>query len=107
MAENVMNCPICGSELFISEKAIYCSNPKCNYVSNIAPTYRAYKKDHLTILLPFAFLIIAIGLILIFITMIFFTATVFFLFIPLIFPIPILRKLFKRRKINSIHKSEA
>ncbi|MCP8320701.1 MAG: hypothetical protein H3Z52_07150 [archaeon] len=100
MAENVMNCPICGSELFISERAIYCSNPRCNYASNMAPI-KAYKKDSLTIsLLPFAFLIIAIGLFLIFVSMIFFTATVFFLFIPFIFPIPILRKI-KRRQSNS------
>lgn len=105
MAENLMNCPICGSELFISEKAIYCSNPRCNYTSNLA-LIKAYKKDYLTIsLLPIALLIIAIGLILIFISMIFFTTTVFFLFIPFILPIPILRKI-KRRKSNSIQKRE-
>ncbi|MCP8313871.1 MAG: hypothetical protein H3Z53_05815 [archaeon] len=106
MAENVMNCPICGSELFISESAIYCSNSRCNYVSNVSPTQRLYKKDSFTIFLPFAFLIIAIGLILIFISMIFFNATVFFLFIPFILPIPILKKI-KKRQSTQKHKSDA
>jgi len=104
MAEHIMYCPICGSELFISERAIYCSNPKCNYASDIASTQRSYKKDY-TIFLPFAFIIIAIGLILIFI-MIFYTANVFFIFIPFVFPIPILRKIRRRMKTSKSKSKE-
>jgi len=103
MAERLMNCPVCGSELFISERAIYCSNPKCNYSSYIASTQRLRRKDY-TIFLPFAFILIAVGLVLIFI-MIFYTANVFFIFIPFIFPIPILRKI-KRRIKPSKSKSD-
>ncbi|MGQ9469025.1 MAG: hypothetical protein ACUVTD_04275 [Nitrososphaerales archaeon] len=106
MAENVMKCPICGSELFISKRVVYCSNPKCNYASNIAQI-NAYKRDSFTIsLLPFAFLLIAIGLI--FITMIFFTANVFFLFIPFILPIPILKKIKRKRStLRELREREA
>jgi hypothetical protein len=98
MAENILNCPICGSELFINERAVYYSNPECNYVGNLTPMNRPYKRYYHPILLPLVFLILVIGLILIFISMIFFTATMFFIFISFILPIPILRKLLKRKR---------
>jgi len=106
MAENLINCPVCGSELFISGEVVYCSNPKCNYSSDIASAQKSYKKEHLTIILPLAFLFIAIGLILIFVSMIFINTTVFFIFIPPIIPIPLLRKIFKRRRRTPKSKSE-
>lgn len=100
MDENKLNCPVCGSELFISERVVYCSNPDCNYTGNATTMNRPYRGDYPFILLPLAFLIVVMGLVLIFISMIFFTATMFFIFIPFILPIPILRKLFKRKRNN-------
>ncbi len=98
MAEHSMSCPICGSELFISGRAINCSNPKCNYSSKTASTQRVHKRDY-TMFLTFAFIFIALGFISIFV-IVFFSANVFFIFIPFILPIPILRKIKRRLKAS-------
>ncbi|MGQ9468282.1 MAG: hypothetical protein ACUVTD_00375 [Nitrososphaerales archaeon] len=106
MAEHIRRCPLCGSELFMSERATYCSNPRCNYLSDVAPIHKVYKGNDLLIgLLPLAFMLIVLGLILIFISLIF-AAIVTFFFIPFILPIPFLRRLLKRKRSTLRHKRE-
>jgi len=100
MAEHVVRCPLCSSVLFISEKVLYYSNPQCSYVSDLATNKVNNGSDLPINLLPLAFILITIILIFVFINLIF-AETMIFLFIPIILPIPFLRRLIKKKRSTS------
>lgn len=103
---NYARCPLCGSELLITKEYNFCSNPRCNFKSYVAPihiedrSYRLMKN-----LLLFTLLLMVIGLIAMIVSVVFLASMFFFIFIPFILPIPFLRRFFKKRKrLGEPHK---